>query len=127
MLRRQFSGVVGQFDHQPVSRRLPVRPLCLSTWSLCSQYFDTGVGSFWVSKSDAVTSKDYQGGFKIQLMKKDISLAIASARTVGAKLALADANLAAYNAACEDPRCKDRDSRVVYRWLDGREDLVKHN
>jgi 3-hydroxyisobutyrate dehydrogenase-like beta-hydroxyacid dehydrogenase len=72
-----------------------------------------------------VTSKDYEGGFKIQLMKKDIGLAIESARTVDAKLVLADANIGAYSEACEDPRCRDRDSRVVYRWLGGREDLVK--
>jgi 3-hydroxyisobutyrate dehydrogenase-like beta-hydroxyacid dehydrogenase len=77
--------------------------------------------------SDAVPSRDYKGGFKVQLMKKDVTLAIASAKTVGAKLVLADADLAAYTAASEDPNCRDRDSRVVYRWLGGREDLIKRD
>jgi len=46
-------------------------------------------------------------------------LAIAAAREVGAKLVLADAGLAAYTAASDDPRCRDKDSRVVYRWYVG--------
>jgi 3-hydroxyisobutyrate dehydrogenase-like beta-hydroxyacid dehydrogenase len=50
-------------------------------------------------------------------MKKDMSLAIEAAKEVGAKLVLADSGLLAYTAASEDPRCKDKDSRVVYRWL----------
>jgi 3-hydroxyisobutyrate dehydrogenase-like beta-hydroxyacid dehydrogenase len=49
-------------------------------------------------------------------MKKDMSLAIAAAKEVGANLVLGDAGLSAYTAASEDPRCRDRDSRVVYRW-----------
>ena len=69
----------------------------------------------------AVTSHGYQGGFKIQLMKKDFSLAVQSAREIGAKLVLGDAGLQTYTAAAEDPRCRDLDSRVVYRWLGGEE------
>jgi len=49
-------------------------------------------------------------------MKKDMGLAIDAAKQVGAKLVLADAGLSAYTAASEDPNCRDRDSRVVYRW-----------
>lgn len=49
-------------------------------------------------------------------MKKDITLAMEAAKQVDAKLVLGDAGLSAYAAAAEDPRCKDRDSRVVYRW-----------
>lgn len=53
---------------------------------------------------------------QVQLMKKDISLAIQAAQEVDAKLVLADAGLGAYAAASEDPNCRDKDSRVVYRW-----------
>ncbi|PPQ78120.1 hypothetical protein CVT25_015645 [Psilocybe cyanescens] len=87
--------------------------------------FKGSSGASWVNEAvnpvpgvcpDAVTSKGYEGGFKIQLMKKDMSLAIDAAKQVGANLVLADAGLAAYSAAAEDPRCRDRDSRVIYRW-----------
>lgn len=70
---------------------------------------------------DAVTSHGYQGGFKIQLMRKDFGLAVESARSVDAKLVLGDVALQAYVQASEDPRCRDRDSRVIYRWLGGKE------
>lgn len=107
--------------------------------------FSTSSGGSWVNDTvnpvpgvcpEAVTSKGYEGGFKVrfekrfhvlyiplneiiiqvQLMKKDMGLAITAAKQVDAKLVLADAGLSAYVAASEDPRCRDRDSRVVYRW-----------
>ncbi|PPQ97591.1 hypothetical protein CVT26_002319 [Gymnopilus dilepis] len=99
--------------------------------------FSTSSGGSWVNDTvnpvpgvcpDAVTSRgqvvtDYGNHFQlqdnnaqVQLMKKDMTLAIEAAKQVGAKLVLADAGLSAYSAASEDPRCRDRDSRVVYRW-----------
>ncbi|TFK44198.1 3-hydroxyisobutyrate dehydrogenase [Crucibulum laeve] len=93
-----------------------------------SRCFQTSSGANWVNETvnpvpgvcpDAVTSRGYDGGFKVQLMKKDMGLAINAAREVGAKLVLGDAGLSAYAAASEDPRCRDKDSRVVYRWLGG--------
>ncbi|KAF9448211.1 hypothetical protein P691DRAFT_775588 [Macrolepiota fuliginosa MF-IS2] len=74
---------------------------------------------------DAVTSKGYEGGFKVQLMKKDVTLAVAAASEVGAKLVLADAGLSAYTAASDDPRFRDKDARVVYRWLGGLEPYME--
>ncbi|RDB16898.1 putative 3-hydroxyisobutyrate dehydrogenase, mitochondrial [Hypsizygus marmoreus] len=93
-----------------------------------SNCFAISSGGSWVNSTvnpvpgvcpDAVTSKGYEGGFKVQLMKKDMSLAMDAARKVGAKLVLGDAGLSAYSAAAEDPRFRDKDSRVVYRWLGG--------
>ncbi|TFK66543.1 hypothetical protein BDN72DRAFT_844225 [Pluteus cervinus] len=90
-----------------------------------SDCFSTSSGGSWVNSTvnpvpgvcpNAVTSKGYEGGFKVQLMKKDMTLAVEAARRIGANLVLADAGLSAYSAASEDPRCRDRDSRVVYRW-----------
>ncbi|KAJ4483469.1 6-phosphogluconate dehydrogenase [Lentinula aciculospora] len=98
-----------------------------------SNCFKTSSGGSWVNSTvnpvpgvcpDAVTSKGYEGGFKVQLMKKDISLAVQAAKEVDAKLVLADAGLSAYAAAADDPNCRDRDSRVVYRWLGGIEPEV---
>lgn len=71
---------------------------------------------------DAPSSKGYEGGFKIQLMKKDFGLAIRTAERVGAKLVLGEVGLKTYTDASEDPQCRDRDSRVVYRYLGGKED-----
>lgn len=69
----------------------------------------------------APSSHDYSGGFKVQLMKKDFGLAVDAADRVGAKLLLGDAGLKAYADASDDPECRDRDSRVVYRYIGGDE------
>ena len=74
---------------------------------------------------DAPSSKGYEGGFKIQLMKKDFGLAVQTAERVGAKLVLGDIGLKTYTDASEDPKCRDLDSRVVYRYLGGKEDWEK--
>ena len=70
----------------------------------------------------APSSHDYQGGFKVQLMKKDFGLAIDAAKNVQARLLLGDAGLKAYTDASEDPDCRDRDSRVVFRYIGGDEE-----
>lgn len=69
----------------------------------------------------APSSNDYQGGFKVQLMKKDFGLAIEAADRIGAKLLLGDAGLKAYTDASADAKCQDRDSRVVFRFIGGDE------
>lgn len=70
---------------------------------------------------DAPSSKDYKGGFKVQLMKKDFSLAVDLAESVGARLMLGQCGLKTYQDASEDPQCCDRDSRVVFRYIGGDE------
>ena len=69
----------------------------------------------------APASNDYQGGFKVQLMKKDFSLAVDAAREVDARLLLGEAGLKTYVDTSEDPNCQDKDSRVVFRYLGGDE------
>uniref|UniRef100_A0A8H8CNZ4 3-hydroxyisobutyrate dehydrogenase n=1 Tax=Psilocybe cubensis TaxID=181762 RepID=A0A8H8CNZ4_PSICU len=92
--------------------------------------FKGSSGASWVNEAvnpvpgvcpDAVTSKGYEGGFKIQLMKKDMGLAVAAAKQVGANLVLADAGLAAYSAAADDPRCRDRAIWGFYEHLSNSE------
>lgn len=68
---------------------------------------------------DAVTSHGYRGGFKVQLMRKDVALAVSAARAAHARLVLGGAALETYEQASADPRCRDLDARVVYRWLGG--------
>lgn len=75
--------------------------------------------------ADAPSSKGYKGGFKVQLMAKDFGLAVATAEQVGAKLLLGRVGLDAYKGASNDPNCIDLDSRVLYRFIGGREDWEK--
>lgn len=70
----------------------------------------------------APSSNDYQGGFKVQLMAKDFGLAVEAAKLADAKLLLGKAGLQAYLDASKDPRCEDRDSRVIFRHIGGNED-----
>jgi 3-hydroxyisobutyrate dehydrogenase len=69
----------------------------------------------------APSSNGYQGGFRVQLMKKDIGLALDMARRLGTRNVLGASGLGIYTAASEAADCKDLDSRVVYRYLGGRE------
>ncbi|KAJ7096348.1 6-phosphogluconate dehydrogenase [Mycena epipterygia] len=93
-----------------------------------SDCLDKGTAANWVNSAvnpvpgvcpDAVTSKNYEGGFKVQLMEKDMRLAAEAARQVGATLVLGDTAIGAYHATASDPNFRDRDSRVVYKWLGG--------
>lgn len=70
----------------------------------------------------APSSNGYKGGFKVQLMRKDFSLARDMARRVGSQNVLGDVGLETYDGAARDPRCQDLDSRVVYRYLGGNEE-----
>lgn len=74
---------------------------------------------------DAPASKGYKGGFKVALMRKDFGLAVETAQRVGVKLRLGEEGLRVYTETMNDERCRDLDSRVVYRYLGGREDWMK--
>ncbi|CAP60931.1 uncharacterized protein PODANS_0_1140 [Podospora anserina S mat+] len=69
----------------------------------------------------APSSNGYRGGFRVELMKKDMGLAIAMARQVGAKNVLGVSGLGVYTAASAAEDCMGLDSRVVYRYLGGKE------
>lgn len=70
----------------------------------------------------APSSNGYKGGFRVQLMRKDFGLAMDMARRLGTRNALGSSGLGVYSAASEAADCKDLDSRVVYRYLGGKED-----
>ncbi|KAF2186216.1 hypothetical protein K469DRAFT_147742 [Zopfia rhizophila CBS 207.26] len=71
---------------------------------------------------EAPSTGGYKEGFKVQLMQKDFSLAVDMAKRVGSKNVLGEVGLETYEGASRDPRCRDLDSRVVYRYLGGQED-----
>jgi len=69
----------------------------------------------------APASKDYQGGFKAQMMVKDMSLGVNAAMAAGVRPTTGAAALELYKESAVDSRCIDRDVSVVYRFLDGPE------
>lgn len=73
----------------------------------------------------APSSKGYHGGFRVQLMRKDMSLAMDMARRLGTRNVLGTSALGVYSAASEAPDCKNLDSRIVFRYLGGKEDWKK--
>jgi len=75
--------------------------------------------------ADSPANRGYSGGFKIQLMRKDFNLAVDMAERVGAKLELGQAGLKTYTDASQDQRCRDLDSRVIYRYIGGDEEWEK--
>ena len=66
----------------------------------------------------APAEKDYEGGFGVGLMKKDLKLAVQAAREVGARLELAERAVRVY----EDVEMVEggKDFSVVYKWLGGK-------
>jgi len=72
--------------------------------------------------AEAPSSNGYRGGFRVQLMKKDVGLALDMSRRLGVGNILGASALGVYSAASEATDCRDLDSRVVYRYLGGNED-----
>jgi 3-hydroxyisobutyrate/3-hydroxypropionate dehydrogenase len=64
-------------------------------------------------------SCDYNGGFGIGLMKKDLILAMKAANEAGAKLELAHRAREVYESAEQDENFKGKDFSVVYKYLGG--------
>jgi 3-hydroxyisobutyrate dehydrogenase-like beta-hydroxyacid dehydrogenase len=71
---------------------------------------------------EAPSSDGWKQGFKVQLMRKDFGLAVDMAKRVGSHNVLGEVGLETYDRTAKDPRCRDLDSRVVYRYLGGQED-----
>ncbi len=69
----------------------------------------------------APASRDYNGGFGISLMRKDLKLAIVAAREADARLELADKAREIYETAELEDGCKGKDFSVVYRYIGGKE------
>jgi 3-hydroxyisobutyrate dehydrogenase-like beta-hydroxyacid dehydrogenase len=66
--------------------------------------------------------RDYNGGFRLALCKKDIGLALAAAKMVDAKMMIGPAVLKTYETACEDENLRDKDVSVLYRYIGGIEE-----
>ena len=91
------------------------------------ELINTSSGHCWSSEVNnpvtgvspgAPAEKQYEGGFSVELMKKDLELAMAAAAKVGALSELGPKALEVYeHVEAQEP---GKDFSVVYRWLGGK-------
>ncbi|KAI0439704.1 6-phosphogluconate dehydrogenase [Xylaria telfairii] len=93
---------------------------------LLTDVINASGGQCWVtSKSNPVpgvqenvpSSRDYNGGFRIELCAKVLGMGSKLAKSVGARTILDGPTLEAFQEAMADDRYKGKDARVVYKWL----------
>ena len=65
----------------------------------------------------SAASKDFVGGFSIELATGVIKLATELGEQVGARTLVADRIVEAFEKASQDERCKGKDCRSLYKWL----------
>ena len=87
---------------------------------------NTSTGRCWPSEVNnpvpgvvegAPASRDYEGGFGTTLMRKDLGLALTSAKEFGVGNVLGDEAMKVYERAAESEACKGRDFSSLYQWL----------
>ncbi|KAI1735200.1 6-phosphogluconate dehydrogenase [Xylaria scruposa] len=93
---------------------------------LLTDVINASGGQCWVtSKSNPVpgvqenvpSSRDYDGGFRIELCAKVLGMGSKLAKSVGARTILDEPTLEAFREAMADERYRGKDARVVYKWL----------
>ena len=62
-------------------------------------------------------SRDFEGGFKTELAKKDLDMAVKLMDEVGAKHVFGNVVKDVYARAVKDPRCIDKEARSVYKLI----------
>ena len=89
---------------------------------------NASTGASWCSKVNnpvrgvspgAPVERDYEGGFGVKLMRKDLKLALSAARSVDAKIALGEDVFKVYEQVANDKELGGKDFSVVYKWLGG--------
>ncbi|KAL8686475.1 MAG: hypothetical protein Q9218_007081 [Villophora microphyllina] len=92
-----------------------------------AELINTSSGACWPSKVNnpvkgispgAPAERDFEGGFGVSLMRKDLGLAMKAAEESGAALELADVAKSLYDRVEESE--KGKDFSVVYKWLEER-------
>ncbi|KAI8947813.1 NAD binding domain of 6-phosphogluconate dehydrogenase-domain-containing protein [Xylaria longipes] len=93
---------------------------------LLTDVINASGGQCWVtSKSNPVpgvqenvpSSRDYNGGFRIELCAKVLGMGSKLAESVGARTILDGPTMKAFQEAMTDERYRGKDARVVYKWL----------
>lgn len=92
--------------------------------NVLTDLFNSGSAQCWVTSKNnpvpgihpnAAASKGYEGGFRIELAHKVLSLGKELAEMVGAKTVLDKAALDVYAEVAADPRYAGKDARVIYK------------
>jgi len=65
----------------------------------------------------AAASRDFEGGFSIELCRGVVEMAVALGKQVGARSLFSDIVVNSFKEASQDKRCKGKDCRSFYRWL----------
>ncbi|KAI1614776.1 3-hydroxyisobutyrate dehydrogenase [Exophiala viscosa] len=93
---------------------------------LLTDVINVSGGQCWVTSqsnpvpgihANAPASRDYEGGFRIELCNHVLEMGSSLAEMVGAKTVLDKPTLGAFKDAMNDERYKGKDARVVYKWL----------
>lgn len=93
---------------------------------LLTDVINVSGGQCWVTSqsnpvpgihANAPASRNYEGGFRIELCKHVLEMGISLAEMVGARTILDKPTLGAFEEAAADDRYKGKDARVVYKWL----------
>jgi len=91
---------------------------------------NTATGKCWPSEVNnpvpgvlekSPASRDYEGGFGVALMNKDLKLAIAACEQFGVKIRMGPMAKQVYDEVQADEKLKTKDFSVVYRYLGGKE------
>lgn len=93
---------------------------------LLTELLNSGSAQCWVTSKnnpvpgihpDAPASHEYQGGFRIELAEKVLTLGGDLGASVGASTVLDKATLEVFHDVTRDPRYAGKDARVVYQYL----------
>lgn len=93
---------------------------------LLTDVINVSGGQCWVTSqsnpvpgihANAPASRNYEGGFRIELCKHVLEMGTSLAEMVGARTILDKPTLKAFEEAAADDRYKGKDARVVYKWL----------
>jgi 3-hydroxyisobutyrate dehydrogenase-like beta-hydroxyacid dehydrogenase len=93
-----------------------------------AEVINASTGASWCSKVNnpvrgvspgAPAERQYEGGFGVKLMRKDLRLALEAAESVDAKIVLGDDVGKLYEAIANDEQLGGKDFSVVYKWLGG--------
>ncbi|KAF2104233.1 3-hydroxyisobutyrate dehydrogenase [Rhizodiscina lignyota] len=93
---------------------------------LLTDVINSSGGQTWITSNsnpvpgihpNAPASRNYEGGFRIELCKKVLQMGTDLAEMVGARHILDKPTMEAFEEASADPRYAGKDARVVYKWL----------
>jgi len=91
-----------------------------------AEVINASTGASWCSRVNnpvpgvspgAPAEREYDGGFGVRLMKKDLRLALEAAESVDAKVVLGEELAKVYEEVAKDNKLGSKDFSVVYKWL----------